>query len=638
MLPIESKMEVFAKTYSKDTGVEIITGGTGFCTDGKKIYIVPITDQYDPWIRFMTEVVVYHETGHILTNDVAGMPKTSKSEKHIYNVVRDVVVEHAMETKYPGMKAKWVEFLTRWIKEKTNTFMADPNSPVFTKLLQTLYIKAREKHLGINLNLNVPKEIQELFNKKLAQFIDPVSKLSSIKESLNITKRILKVLEEEKKDEKSKQDKSQKTPNQGTQGDDSDSSQDSTGEGNEGNNSETSDKDIKENNNEDTPSRNSDNNSNENSKPKESNSSKSDSSRNATGCGNPNSSGSEEDQTSSDNADKERTESNSPSGDGSSQPLSDAAKEALKRAQQEMVDPEGKTISEEASEQINEYVKTNEIYREALGLKEFSYQIDPQKNWEDTVAQYEKEGRELVGYVGGKLKTLLISERAPVWQYNLRSGRLDTRKLWKIRTGSKDLCRRKTEGIYEDAVVYEVIDNSSSMNGYRGDAAQKILTAVSSDLDKLRIPFGAVGFTSGAESGHIDATRRRPCCLNLIKSFEEPYRRVRHRFVWPSMTEVTAEFPAIKFAVQQLARRRETKKVLFILTDGETSTGNPILNTAMRKAMKEYVARLIRVGIKVVGIGIMSGAMSYYCPDFIYVQDLSLFGKEFYSKLTKLLL
>jgi cobalamin biosynthesis protein CobT len=292
---------------------------------------------------------------------------------------------------------------------------------------------------------------------------------------------------------------------------------------------------------------------------------------------------------------------------------------------------------EDAAEEVNKWASTNHLYRE--DVKDIVTKTDPRTAWDVEVAGYEEEGRKITGYSGQRMKVLFVSEKAPRWQSNLRSGKLDTKKLHRIPVGSQDVCRRKMEGVYEDSAVWLVIDNSSSMN-HKKEIAQPLLTSLAYDLDKMRIPFGAVGFTIH-NNGSMQADqgiRTQPCYLNLIKDFDEPYRKIRHRFVWPSFTDMTAELPAIKFGAYKLAERRETKKVLFIITDGGTCTGSTILDAAMRNATKEFIERLIKAGVKVVGIGIQSTDMQFYCPDFIHVQELDKFALEFYSKLTKLIL
>jgi cobalamin biosynthesis protein CobT len=652
LLPIESKMEVFARTYSKDTGVSVSVGANA-CTDGKRIWVPPIPDQSDPYLRLTTEMFTYHETGHVKTGDYPTFETLSKtgpkSKATVFNIVRDVVVEHTMETEYPGMVTKWTEFLKPFITKKTNKEMTSKATPVLRKLILLIYTRCREKQLGTDLGLVVPKEIQELFDAKLVKFVDPILNHSDVADSAKLTEEIYTAIKEDikPKEQKSNGSKRQKS-------DDETGGSPRDGEEPMDSDAEESDQDP-----EDGTSGSSGAASNDDTGDEETGSSgQEDDQGDPSGdspAEDPASTGGEgsEGDNESASGDKDGTEVHADSSVGSDDqqgseeddkepdPLSKAAEDALKQAREELEDDntDGKSIMDDAAELVNKYVAARHIYREAPGLQENIVRIKPRPGWEFEVNLYEDSGRKMTGYSGQRMKVLFISEKAPHYQQNLRSGKLDTKKLHRLTTGCQDICKRKMAGVYEDSAVYLVIDHSGSMDSKR-EIAQPLLTALASDLDKLRIPFGAVGFTTdsdyGPEADH--GVRSVPCTLNLIKDFEEPYRRVRHRFVWPSFTNNTAEFPAIKFGAYKLAERRETKKVLFIITDGGTAIGNPELNSAMRDATKEFIERLLRAGVKVVGIGIQDSNMAYYCPDFILVDDLTTFAATFYSKLTKLIL
>lgn len=698
MLSIQSKMEIFARTYAKDCGVQIVVGSK-FCTDGKKITIAPIPDQHDQWVRFMTEVSVYHETGHIKTGDIVQFRKFADAAKrNIFNVVRDVAIEHSMELQYPGMKSKWIEFYQTFNRKTINPRMKEEGS-VLKKILDTLILRGREVQLGVDLGLELPVQIQELFDKRLGKFVGPVAAHSTIEDSVKLTEEIYAALKEDedlkKQERQQRKQQQQQEPQQG----DSEESGDSGEEGEAGadagdiwgdepddeqsepSNSGPEDKpDDSKNESGDDSKDGSDSTSNDSKEGEDdkdekeagdsadgnedddgtdesgdSSSKKSDRSKSgdadgeSDGGSSSDGDGAEEDEAPADSPSDEDAEGSGVEGDDPDDLLSDEAEDALKDLQDAMEKGEEvKSIEEDAVQDVNDYVQTNVIYREAAGLKELIYIPEERFGWEMELASYEEAGRKMLGYLGSKLRNLLISERASIWEKNVRTGRLDTRKLWRVKTGSYDVCKRKSIGIYEDAVIMEVIDNSGSMRGgpYKesnsaGNVAQAILTAMSSDLDKLRVPFGAVGFTIQpqyyTEEGS-QGIRTQPAILNMFKSFDEPYRKVRHRFVWPSYCDCTAELPAIKYAAEQLATRRETKKILFILTDGGTGFSDDPLNEAMRVATKEYIERLIKVGIKVVGIGIYATEMAYYCPDFIHINDIDKFAGEFYNKLMKLLL
>jgi cobalamin biosynthesis protein CobT len=178
-----------------------------------------------------------------------------------------------------------------------------------------------------------------------------------------------------------------------------------------------------------------------------------------------------------------------------------------------------------------------------------------------------------------------------------------------------------------------VLDVSGSMNGTKYDTAASILMAIASELDRLRVPFEVLSFNTEQDHSN-DNIRRVPSNIYTVKTFEDPYRKILMNFVWHGGRN-TNELPAIELASQHLALRKETKKVLFVLTDGCTEYG---LDNVTRKALKQYVERIKRAGIKVVGFGICDDAVSHYCPEWIEVKDLTKFANELYGKLMKYLL
>jgi cobalamin biosynthesis protein CobT len=177
------------------------------------------------------------------------------------------------------------------------------------------------------------------------------------------------------------------------------------------------------------------------------------------------------------------------------------------------------------------------------------------------------------------------------------------------------------------------------MNGIKADIATNLLVSLAIELDNLRVPFEVMGFTTKEYAhGITNGVRSFPIIINMVKKFEESFKRVKHKFVWPTVSDATVEFPCIKYAAQRLALRKETKKILFILSDGETASGANDLNSALRVATKEYIERLTRAGMYVVGFGIIDYHITYYCKDHIIINSLGNFAKEFYAKLSQIIL
>ena len=109
--------------------------------------------------------------------------------------------------------------------------------------------------------------------------------------------------------------------------------------------------------------------------------------------------------------------------------------EALKKTQEEMEGDEGESdIGEDIADDINKFADDTCLYRETT-TSENIIQIGPTSGWEKKVADFETEGRKITGYTGTKLKRLFISSRAPVWNRNMKSGKLDCLNLWKTKIG-----------------------------------------------------------------------------------------------------------------------------------------------------------------------------------------------------------
>jgi len=706
--PIESEMEMFARVYSRDTGVRIIFG-QGFSTDGKIITIVRLLDHADPWVRFEIEMGVYHETGHVISKDFSTFNSyKDKTKKVLFNVVRDVTIEgKIMEIRYPGMKSKWATFLS-WVVDRNNQTIASRGVKPFQMLMWALYFRAREYQHGENFGPGIilPPAIEEIYDRRILPFIPETAEHEGIPASQDLVEKIYEELmkepppppqpkqqaqsgdgegeprqseeeseeggggldgtpdeweEKEKEKEKKKTAPSKSTEDEeeapeneeedseDTSKEDSSKDEDESKEGSEG--SEDSENENKE-NSEDEDESDKNSKGSEDSENKNEDESEDENEGNKSDENSKDENKSEEEEE--DDKNDEDNPEDSPDSEGdengkdedSENPFSDDGEEALKKAQEEMENgAEGTSVGEEIAEDVNKYANTTHLYREVAGLKEKIIQSYPRHAWAKEVASYEDQGKKMTGYAGTKLKILFISEQAPVTHRNLKNGKLDCLNLWKTKTGSTDVCKRKIPSSLEDSAVSMVVDNSSSMNGAKGIITHSLMTALSTDLDKLRIPFEAIGFTTewmgnGTTAKVLANTgvRSHPITIHLMKTFAESYRLVRHRFVWPANTNGTAELPAIVFAAKRLVERRETKKVMFILTDGGTCTGNDNLNASMHEATKDFIERMKRAGIKVVLIGIQSNCVLDYDPNAIVLTDLNIFASQFYSNLMKLLL
>jgi len=663
MLPIESKMELFARAYTRDTGIRIEMG-PNFMTNGKVIYFPPIPDQADKWLRRKSEMAGYHEIGHCLKTNWAAI-KAIKSTKdalldELSNWVEDIYVEGVMETRWPGIKIKYAKYFPERVAEQGNDRLHDPMNPLHNNLMRILYYRCRERMLGVKFGVSVPKQMEALYTKLIAKFETECIKAKSTKETADIARRIYDVLKkfsqtQQPKPPQPKQQQKQKSKPQKDEKGESSESSDET-EGDEDSDDEDSDDEDSEG---DEDSDEKDSNGQDSDEEKRSKSEKEDSDEGGSekdasddgekddgdmdeGAGT-----GDEDNDSEGGAKDKGTDDSEDSAGGGADGCGDDEEptpediEAAKKLAQEQKNGQagvsgGDTDADSLKKEVNKWAAGHYLLTKTPGLKEHVFFPLESRYWQGEVEGHSQRGRELTGFLGTKLRTLLISDRAPRWQTNLETGRVDSRRLHRVVTGaSKSIFKRRIPAVYEDAAVSMVVDYSSSMRGWKINQAMALLTSLSENLDRLRVPFETFGFLNGRDSTQT-CMRTTPAEIAVLKSFGEPFRRVKHRFTEGLVSGGTNEFPAIELAAKNLSTRRETKKILFILTDGITAFGNNEIHQASRDAMKDFILRLMRAGMRVVGFGIGDDSASYYCPEFVMVDDK--FATTCYAKLLKILI
>ena len=663
MINIESTMEKIARVYSgKDVDIKF---GPNFATDAKHtIYVPPISDQADPWVRFETEVSTYHEMGHIrryknkATKRVYDEVRKDLPLHKVFNAIEDVSTDGEL-LHYPGIKMKQAEFLTKLVDKDIRKRFEDPAVPTLKKILDYTYLRAKEYQLDKNFKVALPQEIKSVWDRVVG---DPLAKTIAEERDpekiRDISQRIFNQIKDLSEQEPQPQNGA---GNDGDESEDSEEQDSSGGSSGDGSKSGTK-KDNKRDKGSDSKK------SGKNSDSKSGSQSDSSDSGDASGDQESESSGSDKSSGSSTNkdgsagssdidtksSDKRDSDSGSDSKDRKDSAKADqkdkkgqsadsrvknkqiqAAKDLLKDLSD--ADSNTTTVNDDVQADVHTYLDKNHVYREATGLKENFYR---QNSPDYDVSHYEKEGRILTGYIGAKLRTLLISDRAPRWFRCQRSGRLDVKRLWNDNTDA--IYKKKLPARFEDSAVFMVMDNSGSMGGTRIDIATKMMTSLAAELDRLRVPFAAAGFTSASTGNSLNTVgvRTEPSTIQIIKTFDEPYRRTAGRFRPPSISLNTVEFPCIRFGAEQLARRRETKKVLFVFSDGRTESGVCQLDNAMRKAMKDYVKMLIRSEIYVVGFELLNDWLQEIIPTTIHIghNDLANLPSRFYKELLDILL
>jgi cobalamin biosynthesis protein CobT len=242
-------------------------------------------------------------------------------------------------------------------------------------------------------------------------------------------------------------------------------------------------------------------------------------------------------------------------------------------------------------------------------------------------------------------RVLKVRENAK-WRGERERGAIDARSLGKLaadrsyRTVFKDFTKTETNNV----AVEILVDMSGSMGGAKMNMAKKSAIALAEALKDLQIPFEVTGFYSvdnpemtrfsrDIENKNRYNRSRESLSLHVFKDFESSnLSGIEKLFVGVQ----NPDGECLAWAAKRLSARKEKRKILLVLSDGQPATADSnqgILASDLRKK----VEKISKIGIECVGIGIMTDAVSHYYPDYIVISELKDLPKAAMGKLSKLI-
>lgn len=234
----------------------------------------------------------------------------------------------------------------------------------------------------------------------------------------------------------------------------------------------------------------------------------------------------------------------------------------------------------------------------------------------------------------------------------MRSGRLHAPNLHRILSGDDRVFTRREEAQSLDTAISLVIDCSGSMAGDELNLATQTAYALGSVLSRLGIAFECLGFTDDVdcaetrtkeymkdlqEAAQIAPIHRyHPIVMPRFKEFDERWSQpVQRRFAHVYNNRgfgYQAGFPfgstpegcGVEFAARRLLQRKEARKIMLVMTDGEPcgrsySPGNYGIYPAQAKRVVQAVSA---AGIDLVGIGIKHDGPSRYYPNHMMIEQI----------------
>lgn len=213
-----------------------------------------------------------------------------------------------------------------------------------------------------------------------------------------------------------------------------------------------------------------------------------------------------------------------------------------------------------------------------------------------------------LGATQSNIMRLLRSLDLVGWSTHEESGKVDRKAFVRYGCGSTNIFSKRELKDAERSAVSVLIDCSGSMGGRRLDTAQSVAIQIAKILNRASVAFKITGF-SGFQSG--DGINTTGATSNAVFFTTEETELIEFKTWGESLQRASAkmgsinqwggggtpDYSGVSLALEDLNRRSEQRKILFVITDADGYT----------KAHMQYLQSLAdKLNVVLIAIGIGS--------------------------------
>ncbi len=233
-----------------------------------------------------------------------------------------------------------------------------------------------------------------------------------------------------------------------------------------------------------------------------------------------------------------------------------------------------------------------------------------------------------LGATKASLMRLLRSLDLVSWSAREESGRLDRKAFSRFATGSTNVFSRRMLGEAHTSAVSMLIDLSGSMHGGRIETAEKIAIQLAKILDKSGCEFSITGYTGDTVREYTGTDRfdSQEVIFVPFKQWNESLQKAAPKLgaIHACANGENPDYGAVMMKLEELAWRKENRKVLFYFTDAGSFV-HPHMQFLQGFADKQ--------GIKIVAIGIGHTEVAKSFRSSVNVSNLEDLASAAFSKL-----
>lgn len=247
-------------------------------------------------------------------------------------------------------------------------------------------------------------------------------------------------------------------------------------------------------------------------------------------------------------------------------------------------------------------------------------------------------------------RVLKIKENVKT-RYDRERGALNARRLFSVVADKnyRKPFKATTSVDTKDVAIQMLIDCSGSMSGGdKMEVARQTALALGESLKAIQIPFEVTGFNTagstalsqavrdaGLDSTELSRFNRLSTILRLMvfKSFDS---QDLSGICLAESGGANADGESLVWAAKRLAERKEKRKILVVLSDGQPSDSGD--DRILAGDLKRVVKMLPLAGIEVIGIGIQTDAPKQFYPKWVEVNTVKMLPSVVMKEISKMLI
>jgi cobaltochelatase CobT len=586
---------ILAKWLAGRVDIDVVEYvGTTACIvlhNGQRIIKIPSHWSYsnDPMAAILLEGVIDHEAlGHARFTDLearqkaedAGRIKFSNLSAGIQNVLEDVYIENQAIKTYPGVKAnlaKTVEILAgrgffgtieKFVTSESPDLLMGGLLNILRQRLVPGQAEILREHAEV-LEVLLPAKLGQLWDDILAIAME-VESSTSTADNIDLTIRIMKVLDEASKQKPQSDESEDESDELGESEESTDASGDQKADEKSG--SDQAGEDLTGEGDQDSQGQGGDQPADVKTSSCEGEGIESDSGEPIDGNG------------STGKPSKRKPEKGPTQFSGKE---IEAAKNILESQDDEMPQTEiGEAISEEIEKSAEAGpMSSMESSEKKTKVNDSSMRVCSQ-----------------VKSIADELQDALVAETRCEKSTKLVGKSLNCRVLSRVKLGNARVFRQKLEGIGLATAVSILFDMSGSMDApmadqvSRLDAAVGLVYGLGDILDEFDIPFEVNGFSDK---------------FAKMKRFGEDWTQVRKHKERPFISGGTYTGIAMQKALSELVVRQEDRKLMIVVTDGDTSDLDVLISCYSEAQLMGVEIASVMIGEKVRSIEALASKFGF---------------------------